>query len=161
MEWVLAGSVVLTAYGARLVPGDLDVVPCPASDNLARVADLLDHLGAIPSHASGWTYTLTPAECRRWRPLPAIEDNLDHQFVTSFGLLDIVPRLTGTFDELVAGASPFAPWGIEVLVAAPPLVVERMSEAKRRSRGDAITAVLAAFAGGARPDASQFASRTL
>jgi len=50
VQWVLSGSVALAAYGARIEPNDLDVVPATDPTNLRRLARVLRDLAAVPAH---------------------------------------------------------------------------------------------------------------
>ncbi len=131
VHWVLDGSVVLVAAGVELSPGDLDVVPDLGEENLQRLAAVLEHLDAFPECVPGWEYSLTIDEIRRWRPNPAIEANLNHRFVTERGILDIVPRLTGTYRELLVGSWKTRIEGREVVVADVRPVLERLRRSKR------------------------------
>lgn len=44
----MTGSLVLAAYGARLIPGDLDITPALDPDNLEAIATVLSEVEAIP-----------------------------------------------------------------------------------------------------------------
>lgn len=71
IRWVLTGSLVLVAYGAKLVPNDIDVTPALDDDNLAAIARLAVELDAVPAHAPDWR-GCPPLEWHyQWRPEPA------------------------------------------------------------------------------------------
>jgi hypothetical protein len=146
VRWILDGSVALVAAGVEGVePGDLDVVPDRASDNLERLAGLLARLDAFPEPAPDWEHGFTGEEVRRWRPSPAVAANLDHRFVTAHGILDIVPGLTGAYDELRQSAWTGHLDGAEVLVADLKPILARMrssTRAKDRARWNAAARVL-------------------
>jgi hypothetical protein len=89
-------------------------------------------------------------ECRRWRPSPAVEGNLDHQFVTRLGVDDIVPSVAGSYDDLRVGATKFSPWGIAVTVEQPSRAIDLMSDRKKQARAAAIRQVRGAVASGAK-----------
>ncbi len=134
VRWVLAGSLVLVAHGADFTPGDIDIVPALDENNLLAVAQLLNDVDAIPAHRPEWK-ACPPLEWHRtWSPQPATIDNLDHLFVTTIGMIDIVPRLCGTYDDLVQHAIPLDVNGSEVLVADPLTMLARMEAAGRRSK---------------------------
>ncbi|CAN5756233.1 hypothetical protein BH23ACT8_BH23ACT8_20930 [soil metagenome] len=158
VDWVLVGSCVLVLHGARLEPGDLDVVPDRDPANLARLARLLDSLGAVPAHVPGWEHTLTVAECRRWTPRTAAVTNLDHQFVTAHGLLDIVPLLTGAYESLVRGSVALDAWGTRVRAADAVAIATdiatrtRAKDPARRAEAERILRVV-------RPDADRMQRR--
>ncbi|MGH2756669.1 MAG: hypothetical protein ACRDI3_02660 [Actinomycetota bacterium] len=152
VEWVLAGSAVFALYGADMTPKDLDIVPSTHEANLHRVAQLLEELNAIPTHQPEWRWTLSISECRRWRPLPAVEGNLDHQFVTPFGILDIVPGTAGSFDELSRDAAEVAIDSNPILVANPRHVASLLAaRPKDGGRAMEIDRALQSFESGATP----------
>jgi len=136
VRWILNGSMVLVAAGVEFLPGDLDVVPQLEPANLERLASVLDRLDAFPEVSPGWEYSLTPDEARRWRPHPSVEANLNHRFVTAYGILDVVPRLTGTYDDLLEGSWTVMLGGRDVTVAEPAPIVERLRLSQRRKDRD-------------------------
>ena len=80
--------------------------------------------GAVPAFLPSLSNGPTLEECRAWRPGPATEEHLDHLFVTTLGMLDVPPRLTGTFAELMAGATSVSIGGVEVWVCDPRMVLD-------------------------------------
>ncbi len=72
--------------------------------NLQRLATALESLEAFPEPVPGWAHGLTVDEVRRWRPSAELA-NLDHRFVTSHGILDVVPELTGGYERRVETAT--------------------------------------------------------
>ena len=110
VEFVITGSVAALAYGVELVPGDLDIAPALAGANLARLADLLRELGAKPRYDPAWREGPSLEDCSKWVADTADERNLDHRFVTPHGDFDVVPRLAGTHEHLVARAVPTSAW---------------------------------------------------
>lgn len=93
VDWILTGSVALLVFGARIEPGDLDVVPEASPANLRRLGALLDAVDAVPAHHPGWAPGLTFERCAQWRPAPLTE-RFDHMFVIRLGILDVPTRLT-------------------------------------------------------------------
>jgi len=84
MHMLLTGSVALLVFGARITPGDLDVVPEDSAANLRRLGTLLGAVDAVPAHHPGWA--------------PGLRiEHFDHMFVTRLGILDVPPQLTGTY----------------------------------------------------------------
>ncbi|HEX6497983.1 MAG TPA: hypothetical protein VF054_03015 [Micromonosporaceae bacterium] len=132
IEWVLTGSTVLALHGGRLVPNDLDVAPRLDGDNLQRLAEALDDLDAVPAFVPEWGDMSGPEECRSWTPRPATEQNLDHMYVTRLGMVDVVPRICGRYDELVEHATTVDIAGVPVAVCALSAVLDRL-----RGRGRA------------------------
>jgi hypothetical protein len=126
VRWVLTGSTVLACYGARLIPNDLDVAPDLAADNLRRLAGALRDLDAVPAFVPDWPSGPGLAECRAWRAEPATEQNLDHLYVTRLGMVDVPPRLCGSYDELVGESTRLDIGGVPVLVCALAEVLTRL-----------------------------------
>lgn len=146
IDWVMSGSTVLAIYGVDLEPNDLDVVPSPDPANLRRVADLLLRLGAVPAHDSSWRNGLTVEQCRAWRPEPVTLEQLDHLFVTRLGMVDVPPKLTGTYAQLKEGASRMYLAGLPVWVCDPREVLDRVPDpprAKDLARAEAYAALRA------------------
>lgn len=133
VRWVLTGSTVLVAYGAELVPNDLDVTPALDEANLARLARLLAQIGSVPAYVPTWQQGPSLAACRAWRPEPATEQNLDHLFVTGLGMVDVPPRLCGTYDELIQDATTLEVAGVPVRMCNPDQVLVRL-EGRTRTK---------------------------
>lgn len=131
VEFVLAGSLVPALYGARIVPNDVDIVPRLDPENLERLAAALTCLDAVPAYIDGWTPGLSRDECEAWRPKPPTEKNLDHLFVTPHGMLDVVPRLAGRYDDLRVNAALLDVHGCTVRVCSPHDVLSRIEAAGR------------------------------
>ena len=126
VRWVMTGSVVLAAYGARIEPGDLDITPAIDDANLEALSRVAVEVEAIPMHDPGWS-KCPPLDWHfTWSPHPASVENLDHLLVTTIGMLDFVPSLCGTYDELAPGAKRLSVGGTEVLVADPTTVIDRL-----------------------------------
>lgn len=131
VDWVLSGSTVLAIYGADLVPNDLDVVPSLEPSNLRRLAGVLAAVDAVPAHFPDWQDGLSLVQCREWTPEPPTSDRLDHLFVTRFGLLDIPPTITGSYESLRPGAMSTNLAGVPVLVCDPDEVLRRLPQQPR------------------------------
>jgi len=150
VPWVLSGSVALAAYGARIEPNDLDVVPATDPTNLRRLARVLRDLAAVPAHHPGWAPGLSVAECMAWTAEPLDAERFDHVFVTRLGLLDVPTRLTGTYAQLRPGAS-LRPLGGQLVWVCDPATVLRgvasTDRAKDRERAAAYEQVRRRLAG--------------
>lgn len=133
VRWVLTGSAVLAAYGADLTPNDLDVTPDLDPGNLDRLADALRSVEAIPAHVPEWSNGTTVEQCRSWQAWPATEQNLDHLFVTRLGMLDVPPRLCGSYTELIPEATTVYMAGLPVRVCDPSEVLSRL-EGRTRAK---------------------------
>ncbi|WP_433555970.1 hypothetical protein ACQPWY_26830 [Pseudonocardia xinjiangensis] len=133
VDWVLSGSAVLVLYGATITPNDLDVVPRLDQVNLGRLARMLDELGAVPAHFPTWPESLSREQCLAWSPDPSDPTCFDHLFVTSLGLLDLPPSLTGTFEALRRESVAVDIAGIPVQVCNPHEVLDRL-DGRRRAK---------------------------
>jgi hypothetical protein len=144
VRYVITGSVAAYAWTghAEPPPGDLDIAPELSAENLSRLAALLARCGARPVHRPDWKRTLSPEECARWRPEPATAAQLDHQLVTPWGLLDVVPKISGEYERLIERAAPVKAWGFRVALAHPEdlrATIQPDRQEKHRAR----TAILA------------------
>jgi hypothetical protein len=144
VRWVMSGSTVAALYGAVLVPNDLDVVPALDKANLARLAALLGALHAVPAYIPPPWEGPTLEECRSWCPGPPTAEHLDHLFVTSLGMLDIPPALTGSYEQLMARARSVAIAGAEVWICDPRQMLDRLP-AKVRAKDAARATAYAAL----------------
>ena len=119
IDFVLTGSVAAVAYGVAAEPNDLDIAPSPDSKNLSRLAEVLGAWRAKPHFEPGRWPEMAEEDCEQWTPEPASADNLDHLYETAYGLFDVVPWRSGTYEELAPRALPASLDGHHVLVAAP------------------------------------------
>jgi hypothetical protein len=89
VEFVVVGGCALVLLGAADECGDLDIVPERSRDNLARLADALNELGAVP--------------CAR---LSSLISRSISQFDTPFGRVDVlIQRAEAEYDELSSAGS--------------------------------------------------------
>ncbi len=130
VRWILNGSAVLLTAGVEVVPGDLDVVPELSADNFGRLTDVLADLDAFPQPVPDWEHGLSVEEVSRWRPHPAVA-NLNSRFLTDYGVLDIVPDLTGSYDQLLRTARTAELDGMELLTADLAPILRRLETSSR------------------------------
>lgn len=150
---VLVGSVAVHAWGVDIgTPGDLDIVPETTAANLRRLATALREL-----EAQSWPIT------GRWRqehgefrweeypedhPLygetiraPDPEDiaTFDSVFRTRYGDLDIVPLISGTYDDLVPRARRLTVHGVpNVPVMSVEDLLARLTVPRREKDADRV-----------------------
>lgn len=148
IQFVITGSVAAQAQGVKLEPGDLDVVPSLEPANLAKLVAVLLAIEARPqgfgswsTDASGerkWIATEVTPELRAgWKPDVSDLTSLDHLYFTRHGDLDVVPELTGRYDDLKARAVVITVHGHEVLVAGIEDVLGGMTkDGKPRRKKD-------------------------
>lgn len=133
VQWVMSGSTVPALFGADLQPNDLDVVPALDEVNLGRLARMLEELQAVPAFVPPPYKGPTLEQCRAWRPDPPTATQLDYLFVTTLGMLDIPPVITGTYEDLMATAQTVTIAGVEVSICDPGQVLDRLP-AKPRAK---------------------------
>jgi hypothetical protein len=92
VHYVLFGTLGAIAYGAELTTRDMDICFETSEPNLRQIADVLHEVQAKPTYTPGWN---TLEFCERWQPEPPTVENLDQEFTTIYGKLDVVPRPFG------------------------------------------------------------------
>ena len=147
---IVVGSVVALLRGVELTPGDLDVVPATDRENLERLAAALREVEARPPGPfgawtrrddGGWKWVARPtteAELAAWRPDPDDPASFDQLFTTKHGDLDVVPRVCGTYEELLPRAERLRLAGADVLVAQLDEVLSRIESVERAKDRDRI-----------------------
>ncbi len=154
VDYVLVGSVAVEAWGADVgTPGDLDIVPALGRGNLARLAAAMDAVEARSWPVTGeWEHEgddvrwveFRGDDPRRGKPLsPPNPDDVstyDSLFSTLHGELDIVPRISGTYDDLVPRASTLRVHGIDgVRVMSIADLLARLTVPRRKKDADRVT----------------------
>ena len=122
VRYVLVGSVAALAYGVDIgQAGDLDITPALDTENLSRLADLLEdieagldpngtfgHWESQPDGERTWVADEATPELRaqhaNWRPDPADASTFDSLFCSRLGNFDIVPSLSGSYETLMERA---------------------------------------------------------
>jgi hypothetical protein len=121
-------------------PADLDVIPATDVENLRRLGAALGEIEAMPAPVTGSWVTDDDGQ-HRWvedgveRPAAALDpanpETFDHSFTTSFGRLDVVPRIAGDHDDLRRRATRLSVDGREAWVAAPVDLLAGMTAPRR------------------------------
>ena len=122
VQYVLFGTLGAIACGAELSTRDMDICFTTDEINRRRIAELLHSINARPTFTPGWN---TQEECEAWKPEPPTIENLDHEFTTSYGKLDMVPYPFGPngkaerfdYERLKQRATTLFPFDIPVDVA--------------------------------------------
>jgi hypothetical protein len=158
VAYVVTGSTAALLHGVDVAPGDLDITPSLVAANLARLAAVLTAIDAHPDpDAPFGDWTTDDAgerrwverdprpgelqERRTWRPDPTDPSTFDQLLVTRLGALDVVPEVSGSYDDLARRATRVQKFGQVVLAASiadqlAALTVPR--RAKDRPRVDAL-----------------------
>jgi hypothetical protein len=135
VAFVVTGSTAALLLGVEPTPGDLDITPALDAPNLARLAAALEAIEARPDPQGEFgAWQVDPAgerhwvqraprpgerQARRtWRPDPAVPESFDELLQTSLGALDVVPGISGRYDELVRRAEQVEAFGQVVLAAS-------------------------------------------
>jgi hypothetical protein len=138
VEYVVTGSVAAMLHGVVLDPGDLDITPALHRDNLDRLRCVLEaiHARQYENAAFGhWEATAagehrwvreeaTPenvAARASWTPSPHDSTTFDYLLDSDFGSIDIVPTISGTYEEL-------APRAVKVQTGRNSILVEAVSD---------------------------------
>lgn len=134
IAYVIIGGFAVAAHGYVRATKDLDIVPSPAPENLARLAGLLRELGA-ELHGSG---EFNPDEFP-YDPLDARELAEGGNFLlnTRLGRLDVMQWVPGieadsAYEHLRPTASPVTVWGRSVLVCSRGDLITMKRAAGRR-----------------------------
>ena len=144
VTFLVAGSVAAMLYGVDLgrEPGDLDVIPATDRANLERLARVIGELEASITDLGEWTTTeegeqkwiqrdATPEELAAWLPDPDDLSTFDHLMHTRLGNFDVVPRIAGTYDELLPRTTIIRAFGRSVRIASITDLLERLTIPRR------------------------------
>lgn len=135
VRYVVTGSAAAMLHGVALEPGDLDITPALDRDNLERLATVLRLIEAHQDPEMGfgrWELQSdgeqrwmarepTPedvASRAAWQPDPDDPASFDHLLRSKHGAIDIVPEVSGTYEDLVPRAVKIEAHGEIVLVEA-------------------------------------------
>jgi hypothetical protein len=142
------GTTAALLYGVELVPGDLDITPVLDAPNLARLAAALEEIQALqdpdgpfgewqvgPDGERHWVQREPrPGEREArltWRPNAAAPASFDELLQTNLGALDVVPEISGRYDDLVRRANRVGAFGHVVLAASIADQLSTLTVARR------------------------------
>lgn len=152
---VVTGSAAAMLHGVSLVPGDLDITPALDVDRLRRLATVLEAIEARqdPRAPFGqwerqddgeqrWVeFEPTPDDVRarvNWRPDPSEPASFDHLLQSSHGAIDVVPVVSGTYDDLMARAVPLDIEGRRVWVESVEDLLATLTVPRRAKDRDRV-----------------------
>jgi len=158
VAYVVTGSTAALLHGIELTPGDLDITPALDARNLARLAEALSAVEAHPNldgpfgdwqpapHGEWRWVERDPKPGERdaraaWSPDPADPGSFDTQLETRLGAIDIVPVISGSWDDLIERAARVRAFGQEVFVASIADQLATLTVARRgkdRARVEAL-----------------------
>ncbi len=128
VEFVPTGSMAVEAGGTVAgVPGNLDIVPAKNQRNLTRLTEVLNAIEGsawpltgqwdIESSGEALWVEFDADDPRRGSRLPPPNPDdlstLDSLFSTVHGGLDIVPLISGSYDELAGRATALSDCGVD------------------------------------------------
>ena len=155
VNYVVTGSAAAMLHGVSLVPGDLDITPALDVDNLTRLVGLLESIEARqdPTAPFGhwergddgeqhWVMTARTPEAvaarASWRPDPSNPASFDYLLQSRHGALDVVPELSGTYDDLIARAVLLDLDGLRVWVESIPDLLATLTVPRRAKDRDRV-----------------------
>jgi hypothetical protein len=148
VNYVVTGSAAAMLHGVSLVPGDLDITPALDVDNLTRLVGVLESIEARqdPTAPFGhwergddgeqhWVKTARTPEAvaarASWRPNPADPASFDYLLQSRHGAIDLVPEVSGTYDDLITRAVPLDLDGLRVWVESIPDLLATLTVPRR------------------------------
>lgn len=155
VNYVVTGSAAAMLHGVELEPGDLDITPALDVENLTRLAAVLESIDArqIPDAPFGrwergsdgekrWVeFAPTPddvAARASWRPDPKEPSSFDYLLQSRHGAFDVVPEVSGTYDELIPRAVPVDVHGHRVWVESVEDLLATLTIPRRTKDRDRI-----------------------
>ena len=155
VEYVVTGSAAALLHGVALEPGDLDITPALDYENLDRLRHVLEAIharqyedagfGHWETNAAGehrWiTDQATPenrAARANWSPNPRDPATFDYLLDSDFGSIDIVPVISGTYEQLAPRAASVRRSGHSVLVEAVSDLLATLTVARREKDADRV-----------------------
>jgi predicted nucleotidyltransferase len=127
VSFVVIGGIAVAAHAAVRATEDVDVVPDPARENVARLLDLLDRLEA--------RLVLNPARGIDARVRELVHQGRNLTVTTKLGDLDVVQSLPGVpaYEELATDAVVVELHDVRFRVASREHLI-----AMKRARGSAL-----------------------
>jgi hypothetical protein len=156
VEYVVTGSAAAMLHGVVLDPGDLDITPALHHDNLDRLRRVLKAIharqyedasfGHWEGSAAGehrWVKEeATPAKLAArasWTPNPQDPTTFDYLLDSDFGSIDIVPTISGTFEELAPRAVKMQTGRNSILVEAVSDLLATLTVPRREKDADRVS----------------------
>jgi hypothetical protein len=135
VRYLVTGSAAAMLHGVELEPGDLDITPALDRENLSRLARVLEIIEACQNpdgkfgqweiEADGerrWVEreptTQDIAARSAWQPDPADPESFDYLLQSKYGAIDIVPEVSGAYEDLIGRAVMLSVNGQKVWVEA-------------------------------------------
>ncbi len=155
VRYLVTGSAAAMLHGVALEPGDLDITPALDRANLERLTRVLEIVearqdpdgpfGRWEAQADGeqrWIQREPTPEDRAarvtWQPDPDHPESFDHLLQTRCGALDVVPAVSGTYEDLVRRAVTIEAYGHAVPVESVADLLATLSVPRRAKDRDRV-----------------------
>ena len=155
VEYVVTGSAAAMLHGVVLDPGDLDITPALHHENLGRLRHVLEAIHARQyENASFGHWEATAAGEHRWvkeeatpenvaaraswTPNPQDSTTFDYLLDSDFGSIDIVPTISGTYEELAPRAVKMQSGRNSILVEAVSDLLTTLTVPRREKDADRV-----------------------
>jgi hypothetical protein len=155
VRYVVTGSVAAMLHGVALEPGDLDITPARDHENLNRLAQMLGIIEARQYEEAPFGQWETDSEGEQhwvqrkptpediaarkgWQPDPGNPASFDHLLQSKYGAVDIVPEVSGTYEELMPHAEQLQVDGQTVCVEAIHDLLATITVPRREKDSDRV-----------------------
>ena len=153
--YVVTGSAAAKLHGIELAPGDLDVTPALDRENLERLAAALRAIHARqapdgpfgdwqiqPDGEQKWVQREpTPEDVTAraaWQPDPSDPASFDHLLESDLGAIDVVPEVSGTYEDLSPRAVELDAFGERVWVESIADLLATITIPRREKDSDRV-----------------------
>jgi hypothetical protein len=178
VRYLVTGSAAAMLHGVPLEPGDLDITPALDRDNLVRLGRVLRRIEARQCADAGFgRWEGGPDGERRWvereptpqdvaaraawQPDPDDPASFDHLLESTFGAIDIVPEVSGTYEDLMPRAVRVEEYGHAVWVEAVEDLLATITVPRRDKDRDRVRQLRAIQRTRGEPKAGWLASSEL
>ena len=155
VRYVVTGSAAAMLHGVALVAGDLDITPALDRENLTLLAAALADIDARqdpeapfgrwqpqPEAEQRWVlHEPTPEEIAArasWQPDPNDPASFDHLLRSMHGAIDVVPEVSGTYDELRPRAVQVRAFDREIWVESIEDILATLTVPRRQKDVDRV-----------------------
>jgi hypothetical protein len=155
VKYLVTGSAAAMLHGVDLEPGDLDITPALDRANLARLACVLEIIEACQNPEGKFGQWEIEADGERrwvereptpqdiaaraaWQPDPADPESFDYLLQSKYGAIDIVPEVSGSYEDLIARAVMLSVDGQKVWVEAIHDLLATLTVPRRKKDRDRV-----------------------
>jgi hypothetical protein len=155
VKYLVTGSAAAMLHGVELQPGDLDITPALDRENLGRLARVLEIIEARQNPDGKFGQWEIEADGERrwvereptpqdiaaraaWQPDPADPESFDYLLQSKYGAIDIVPEVSGSYEELVERAVALSVNGQKVWVEAISDLLATLTVPRREKDRDRV-----------------------